>query len=400
MEGTGEMDRLLMIADDMTGALDAGVAFASSGAAVCVGKDSYFTEDAHAAACSVVVSVVPTRHVSAEEAYSMVRETVEKAATLGFTVIFKKTDSALRGNIGAELEAVLDASGGGSLCFVPAFPRMNRVTREGIHYINGNVPVSESVFAEDPFNPVRHSSVAEVIAETSSVTCCSGGCAGEGVHIFDASTDEDIRNAALCTTKEKGLKLFAGCAGMAEALNALLELPRDSRKEKVHAERLMVFCGSVNPISRAQCEEAAKDGAPFFHLIENGVSREGSGLAEEMAKASADSLVTLFDTGSAQPEGEGSPADAGKRMAARIGKFIRKVTSLQPDAAVFIIGGDTLLAFTEEMGIATLFPEGELLPGVVAASYEREGSRRFLIAKSGGFGERDLIGKIAHMICK
>ena len=140
------MERLLMIADDMTGALDAGVAFASSGARVCVGQGCYFTSDPEAAECGVVVSVVPTRHVSPSEAYDMVRETVERAAPLGFSVIFKKTDSALRGNIGAELEAVMDASGVKRLCFVPAFPAMDRVTKNGIHYINGNVPVSESVF--------------------------------------------------------------------------------------------------------------------------------------------------------------------------------------------------------------------------------------------------------------
>lgn len=59
--------------------------------------------------------------------------------------IYKKTDSALRGNIGAELGALVAASGQKILPFVPAFPQMNRITKGGIHYIDG-VPVTESSF--------------------------------------------------------------------------------------------------------------------------------------------------------------------------------------------------------------------------------------------------------------
>ena len=72
------------------------------------------------------------------------------------TIFYKKTDSALRGNIGAELSAALDGSGAGVLSFLPAFPRMNRTTAAGIHYIDG-IPAAKSVFGQDPFNPVKES---------------------------------------------------------------------------------------------------------------------------------------------------------------------------------------------------------------------------------------------------
>ena len=269
-----------------------------------------------------------------------------------------------------------------------------------VHTPRDTVPFSESVFAMDPFNPVRHSSVEEVIRETSEVPCVSGTAEGKGVAIFDASTDEDIRNAASAAAEENGVRLFAGCAGMAEALNALLELPRDREEGQLKAERLLVFCGSVNPISRAQCETAGEKGAPFFHLINGGVTADEEKIAADMAEAAAHSAVTLFDTGSAEPEGDSDPSVAGRLMARRIGRIIKKVSGRTEDAAVFIIGGDTLLAFTEEMGITALFPERELLPGVVAASYELNGSRRFLIAKSGGFGDRDLIDTVWRKIRK
>ncbi|RAZ93762.1 four-carbon acid sugar kinase family protein, partial [Klebsiella oxytoca] len=81
--------------------------------------------------------------------YQVVYETAKRAWGLGIPYMYKKTDSALRGNVGSELTAVLDATGSRSLHFFPAFPRMHRTTEDGIHYING-IPVHESVFGRDP----------------------------------------------------------------------------------------------------------------------------------------------------------------------------------------------------------------------------------------------------------
>mgnify|MGYP000093217377 CR=1 FL=1 len=69
----------------------------------------------------------------------------------GVFSIYKKTDSALRGNIGAELSALLKTSGERQLPFLPAFPQIDRVTRDGVHYISG-VPVTESPFGIDPLS--------------------------------------------------------------------------------------------------------------------------------------------------------------------------------------------------------------------------------------------------------
>ena len=119
------MIHLFVIADDFTGALDTGVQFASYGAATKV--------------------VVGTRHLPAAQAYDTVYRLVRWAKEKKIGCIYKKTDSALRGNIGAELSAALAADGGDRLHFVPAFPNLDRVTRGGVHYIGG-VPVAQSVF--------------------------------------------------------------------------------------------------------------------------------------------------------------------------------------------------------------------------------------------------------------
>lgn len=45
---------------------------------------------------------------------------------------------------------------------------MGRTTREGIHYIN-DVPVKDSVFGKDPFEPVTCSFVPDIIHQQSNI---------------------------------------------------------------------------------------------------------------------------------------------------------------------------------------------------------------------------------------
>ena len=145
------MITLLIIADDFTGALDTGVQFAAAGAGV-----------------RVLVMDAETRHLDGREAYEVVWNITKRAMACGVPFIYKKTDSALRGNIGSELTALLDASGQDSLPFIPAFPQMGRITREGVHYIN-NIPVKDSVFGRDPFEPVTCSFIPDIIHQQSNI---------------------------------------------------------------------------------------------------------------------------------------------------------------------------------------------------------------------------------------
>ena len=111
---------LCIIADDFTGALDTGVQFAAHGVSTRVVVDPNVDFSAHEA--SVLVVDTETRHLPANQAYDIVSRLVERARRAGISYIYKKTDSALRGNIGAELSALLDASGQAQLHFLPAFP--------------------------------------------------------------------------------------------------------------------------------------------------------------------------------------------------------------------------------------------------------------------------------------
>ena len=152
--GGEPMLELLIIADDFTGALDTGVQFAGEGAETRVVTDRNYDYCAVEAGIQVLVMDAETRHLPAKEAYDVVYGIAIRGIASGIPYIYKKTDSALRGNIGSELTALLAASEKNILPFFPAFPKIGRTTEAGYHYING-IPVKESVFGQDPYDPVK-----------------------------------------------------------------------------------------------------------------------------------------------------------------------------------------------------------------------------------------------------
>ena len=147
--GESAMFTLLILADDFTGALDTGVQISKTGAKTVVLTDPHADLERFADGTDVLVIDAETRHISPQQAKECVASIVRRAFALNVPCIYKKTDSALRGNIGAELAALLKASGARNLPFLPAFPQIGRTTEKGVHYIKG-VPVNESPFGIDP----------------------------------------------------------------------------------------------------------------------------------------------------------------------------------------------------------------------------------------------------------
>ena len=208
------MIKLLVLADDFTGSLDTGVQFRAKGTRIRFGSpdNRYFTnldED-----IQVLIVDTESRHLPPKEAAQVIRQVVSDAVAAGVRYIYKKTDSGLRGNIGAELSAALDASGKSVLHFIPAFPQIGRTTKDGIHYIKG-VPVGESVFAKDPFNPVLHSRVTDVIASQcdTPVFDATQSTLSQGIAVHDAENESDLAAIAANLKQTDQLSLLAGCAG-------------------------------------------------------------------------------------------------------------------------------------------------------------------------------------------
>ena len=126
------------------------------------------------------------------------------------------------------------------LAFFPAFPAFNRITRNGIHYIDGT-PVAESVFGKDPFTPVTDSSVKEIIGSQTSLPLFLNELNDKpGIHIYDGESDEDLKRLGLALGKER-LHLSAGCAAFAPILAEIIGFERRRVPPAVLKKGLIVY---------------------------------------------------------------------------------------------------------------------------------------------------------------
>ena len=412
------MVRLLIIADDFTGALDTGVQFSARGVRTRVVTDPGYAFSQADPEVQVLVLDAETRHLTPEAAYSVVFRAVENALKFGFTYIYKKTDSALRGNVGAELTAVMNAAGEDSLAFIPALPKMNRVTRKGVHYIDG-VPVAESVFGQDPFEPVTASYLPEIIGAQSKTPVVLHELGAEeearhpGIQVYDAETREDLRKIGRVLGRE-GLRLSAGCAGFAEVLAELLGMEGTPPEPPRLVPSLFVACGSVNQVTLRQIEAAEKAGFSHVHL--SPIQKlESSWLeTEDCAAVTASWLENAGrgrrfildvndpagcdDTGDYAGEHGLTTEDLRVRISGQLGRLVQRLLDGGLETTLLCTGGDTLLALTRAVGVAELTPVCDLDTGAVLTAFVYLGKTYHIISKSGGFGEPDLFIRLAQSI--
>ena len=391
------MPKLLIIADDFTGALDTGVQFSSRGAKTKVITDSKY-DFSQADALDVLVFDSETRHLAAEKAYKIINDFVARAASK-FSYIYKKTDSGLRGNIGSELAAAMDALGLEKMAFIPAFPAMNRVTKNGVHYIDG-VPVAESVFGKDPFEPVKNSDVKLILAEQTNKT---------GIQIYDSESNEDMKKIADDLGSE-GLKLTAGCAGFAEILASKLGFNGKSENVKAMPEKFFLICGSVNPVTQRQMDYAEAHGFKRICLsVEQKLNKSWpeSQDCEQSAKKWLKEIEKSHAILDANNPNETKQTDeyiksnnlSIEQVRIRISHAITSAAKALLDngleARLMCVGGDTLLALMQYVGVHELIPICEIEKGVVLTNFVYNNKNYNIMTKSGGFGDENLLVKIA-----
>lgn len=412
------MIRLLVIADDFTGALDTGIQFVKKGIETQVVTGTCLDSAAVSQTAQVLVIDPETRLMSAEEAYEAVKKIAHQAAEMGIETIYKKTDSALRGNVGSELSAVLDGTNGKRLFFIPAFPDAQRVTEKGIHYIDGE-KLEKSSFSIDPFNPMTCSYVPQILSQQTEKRIVlvernediPDATEKAEIVVFDALENHDIQKRTETLERRNDLHLLAGCAGFASFLADALNLQGNGRGEIDRTSLFCVACGSLNPITEKQIAYAQKHGFvrktllpeqklhPEYYETEDGKAflDELECLFREYSYVEIDTFDAVEGSTEECARREGIPADRIRfAVAESLGKVVSQLIRRKLDMTVLMTGGDTLMGVMNEMGVNKIQLIAEVGQGTVLSKFCWDGRDVQVISKSGGFGEKEVLVRLAE----
>jgi uncharacterized protein YgbK (DUF1537 family) len=263
------MTRYAVIADDLTGAGDTGVQFAKAGLRTRILTHNWSAEDLN----GVDVAVVQTesRAMPPQEAYAAVKQAAQRLQAAGVQPLYKKVDSTLRGQIGAEIDAVMDVWGLELALLCPAFPENGR-TLIGGYLLAGGEPVSRTSIGADPVSPVRQSHIPSLLAAQSSRPAIGLSLAEmtrgdsylesiftearrrSAIIVADAADPQDIALLESLVARFAPRALFVGSAGLAAPVAARLAQSSAGRRPVV------TVVGSVNPVSRGQLKQLQHEG--------------------------------------------------------------------------------------------------------------------------------------------
>lgn len=252
-----------VLADDFTGAMDAGLQFARSGKRTLYGLSNANLE------CDAITVSSNSRHMTSSDAAILSSELANsmKPKCMYF---YKKIDSTLRGNVAAELESVMNSLGSDIAVLAPSYPAQGRTTKDGILYVNG-LPVTQTESSRDPQSPVAESNIVRLIESTSTLsaeliplkTIRSGpenivnallkaSVTGARVTICDTEAESDLVNIALAISQSGQNILASGSAGLAAALANLGDPPEAQKNPHMAAENIIIIAGSFTLATRRQ----------------------------------------------------------------------------------------------------------------------------------------------------
>ena len=398
-----------IVADDLTGAMDSSGYFASQGFTTNVIIDSDFYSPA-----DVLAINTNSRVDDINTANRKVRRAIR---TLAGRMIYKKIDSTLRGNIGAELEAAMEELASEKAIVAPAFPSLGRITINGVLQVDGT-RVDETQFADDPVSPIKESHIPTLLEQSTKrfVGCLPLEAINAGpellyrkisempeeIIVCDVTAQSHLTNIAQAAALASGHWLLCGSGGLAREMPIFLRKATKGRKGRpissLSGPVLMVVGTrnrvAVNQLLRVRDEidlpilkvESVKPDDVSSRWVQQIVGEASRLLRQNrllvLSSAFSDYVPTI------------------KQLLPTImAEMVAGILDNQEVAGLFLSGGDTALSVCRRLSTCAILIHGEIEPGIPAGELvggRGQGIR--VITKAGGFGtETVLIKSIPYL---
>lgn len=405
--------KLAVIADDLTGANDTGVQYAKQGLETIVLTKSENVEKVKDKA-DVVVIDTESRTDKDEIAYSKVKKAAKAIKKIGINVVYKKIDSTLRGNIGHELDAIMDVFKTNTAILVPAFPANGRITIGGHQLIN-QIPLNLTEISKDPLTPVKESHVPTLLRGQTKRTLFHISLSkvmnpkileeefekikkeNGGIVILDAVTQNDLKTIARTLLKLGLEKLTSGPAGLAEEMPEALGL--------VAGKPAVLISGSVSEVTMRQIRKVEEAiGAEAIKLNVQKIIKEECLKSEEIARVmknvkinilkKMDSIITSAISKEAVEEDIKvgrelglSNVDISREIASTFGEIANKIAE-EEIAGLILTGGSIAISALKAMKSLGIKVTKEIMPGIPVGQIFGGRFNGFrVITKAGAFGD-------------
>jgi uncharacterized protein YgbK (DUF1537 family) len=389
---------ILIIADDLSGAADCAIGFASAGHRTVVTLDpSSEVPDA-----DVIAADTDTRRLSPADAATRTAAAYDKLRAPGRR-LYKKIDSTLRGNWAAEVAALQPLAG--MAIVAPAFPATGRTLRGGRVFVHGEPLETTDTWKLE--NLDRPADVDALLAAAGLSTALLEVDALRGdplqlarriaasnaqALIVDAETDRDLLTLARVTSQMDEALFWVGSGGLAREIATLADLfaTHVSPGEMVieHEAPILILVGSLSAVSERQCAMLRERGSVGELVVPPQLLREGAVHPEwltwqarigDTLAARTDLLLRIGRDAAFNPA-EG--AHLSTALAALVEPHFAKT------GALIATGGETARAMLSAAGIGSLQLLKEIEAGVAVGRPLDAGRvhRPGIVTKAGAFG--------------
>jgi D-threonate/D-erythronate kinase len=349
----------------------------------------------------------------------------------GWTDFYKSVDSTLRGNLGAEIEAILDVVKPDCAVIAPAFPKYGRTTVDGIQNLHGR-PLHETEFGTDPTAPVKDADIARRLSEGSrrkagrltldqvragpaQIKSAIKELLTDGIElvIVNITEQDDLKRICLGLSKSDLRVVWVGSTGLAEFVPLALEVNATTdvinHDHPIDERPALALVGSASETTREQLIHAQTNHQlNMVHLdparmIQNRAIAEtelehassnlraaiGSGHnAALVVRTSRDEIATTQQLGAKLNL---SAAQVAQRIVHGLAQVGSRLVSEGRVSGIVATGGDTANALCNALGAQALEILGEVEAGIPIMRLLGKQSLP-LVTKAGGFGSQAAIG--------
>ncbi len=422
------MYKVAIIADDFSSVTDCGVQFSNKNLKTIafseIPKEKIINE------YDIISIDTDSRALSSEKAYQSIVKVAKYVSELGCKRIYKSIDSLLRGNLGAEIDGLLDTIPFKAALIAPAFPHYGRTTENGVHYLNG-VRISESSVAKDHICPSKISSIPEILQLQSKrkVAHLSIEQVRQKNDCFIATVEKLVNEGyqliSMDAETENNLEIIAnhsyfipeylvvGSTGLSQYLAEAWQIKSsvDKYKELNFGTKkpVIIVSGSISPVTEKQIKKILIDtNVTGICLCQTTLLtakiKDYIKTINDIINQNEDIILYLDYSDEARKKSNKmakdngwSASDMASKIVDALGKIIETVTAKEKVGGLILTGGDTAKAVCEKLNIISISLFGEVETGIPIGKTV-SGKSIYIITKSGAFGSTEALTHALYSI--